>query len=58
VVVLAQPDAGALTLVWLFGFYAILAGISQISLGVRLRELDRTSRPRSQTLTSSPRANW
>ncbi len=39
VLVVAQPNAGALALVYLFGFYAILAGISQISLGFRLRGL-------------------
>jgi uncharacterized membrane protein HdeD (DUF308 family) len=31
--VLAQPGTGAVTLVFLFGYYAILAGISQIALG-------------------------
>jgi uncharacterized membrane protein HdeD (DUF308 family) len=39
VLVVAQPDSGAVALVYLFGFYAILAGISQISLGFRLRGL-------------------
>ena len=53
--VLYQPNAGALTLVWLFGFYAILAGISQIGLGFRLRGLDQTLQPSAQTVTSSPR---
>jgi uncharacterized membrane protein HdeD (DUF308 family) len=37
--VVAQPDTGALALVYLFGFYAILAGVSQIGLGFRLRGL-------------------
>lgn len=31
--VVAQPNSGALALVYLFGFYAILAGISQMALG-------------------------
>jgi len=53
--VLYQPNAGALTLVWLFGFYAVLAGISQIGLGWRLRGLDQTLQPRAQTVTSSAR---
>jgi uncharacterized membrane protein HdeD (DUF308 family) len=39
VLVVGQPNAGALALVYLFGFYAILAGISQIGLGFRLRGL-------------------
>src|SRR6266566_2432818 len=39
VLVLAQPGTGALALVFLFGFYAILAGISQIGLGWRLHGL-------------------
>src|SRR5579859_412452 len=37
--VLAQPVAGALTIVYLFGFYAILFGITQIVLGNRLHGL-------------------
>jgi len=53
--VLYQPNAGALTLVWLFGLYAILAGVSQISLGLRVRGLDQTLQPRGQTVTSSAR---
>jgi uncharacterized membrane protein HdeD (DUF308 family) len=39
VLVLAQPSAGALAVVFLFGSYALLAGVSQIGLGVRLRGL-------------------
>ena len=54
--VLAQPQAGALTLVFLIGFYAILAGITQISLGFRVRGLGESLQPRStQTATSSSR---
>jgi len=53
--VLAQPQAGALTLVFLFGFYAILAGISQISLGFRLRGLGESLQPRTQSATSASR---
>jgi uncharacterized membrane protein HdeD (DUF308 family) len=37
VVVLAQPAAGALFVVYLFAVYAILGGLSQIGLGMRLR---------------------
>jgi uncharacterized membrane protein HdeD (DUF308 family) len=53
--VLVQPNAGALTLVYLFGVYAILAGISQISLGIRLRGLGESLQPRTQTVTSASR---
>jgi uncharacterized membrane protein HdeD (DUF308 family) len=52
IVFLFQPGAGALALVYLFGFYAILAGISQISLGFRLRGLHTSLQPRAQTATS------
>jgi len=55
VIVLAQPGAGALALVFLFGFYAILAGISQISLGFRLRGLGESLRPQTQSATSASR---
>ncbi len=55
VLVLAQPGAGALALVYLFGFYAILAGISQISLGFRLRSLGKTLQPRTQNATAPSR---
>ncbi len=54
-VVLAQPGTGALALVFLFGFYAILAGISQISLGFRLRGLGESLQPRTQSATSPSR---
>jgi uncharacterized membrane protein HdeD (DUF308 family) len=40
VLVVAQPDSGALALVYLFGIYAVVAGISQIGLGFRLRSLN------------------
>jgi len=35
--------------------YAIVAGISQISLGWRLRGLDQTLQPRREAVTSSAR---
>jgi uncharacterized membrane protein HdeD (DUF308 family) len=53
VLVLAQPSSGAVALVYLFGFYAVLAGISQISLGFRLRNLGGDVRPVTQTATSA-----
>lgn len=53
VLVLAQPGSGALALVYLFGFYAVLAGISQVSLGYRMRGLARDVKPATQTATSA-----
>jgi uncharacterized membrane protein HdeD (DUF308 family) len=53
VLVLAQPGAGALTLVYLFGFYAILTGIAQISLGIRLRGLSEDVKVVTQTVSST-----
>ena len=52
---LAQPGTGALALVFLFGYYAILAGISQIALGFRLRRLGETLRLRTQSVASASR---
>lgn len=34
---IARPDAGALAMVWLIGWYALIAGLSQIALALRLR---------------------
>jgi uncharacterized membrane protein HdeD (DUF308 family) len=57
VLVIAQPNAGATTLVYLFGFYAILAGISQIGLGLRLRSLGEDLRDAStQSVSSTSRS--
>jgi uncharacterized membrane protein HdeD (DUF308 family) len=53
--VLAQPAAGAQALTYLFGFYAVLAGITEVVLGFRLRGLGETLRPSTQSVTSSPR---
>jgi uncharacterized membrane protein HdeD (DUF308 family) len=52
---LFQPNSGALALVYLFGFYAILAGISQITLGFRLRGLASSLQPRTQPASSASR---
>ena len=51
-VVLAQPGTGALALVFLFGYYAILAGVSQIGLGFRLRRLGEALPHRAQSAAS------
>jgi uncharacterized membrane protein HdeD (DUF308 family) len=54
VLVLAQPAAGALALVYLFGLYVVLIGISQIALGFRLRGIGQdVSRAMPQTVSSS-----
>lgn len=55
VVVVYQPGSGALALIYVFGFYAILAGISQITLGFRLRGLADSALPRTQTASSPSR---
>jgi uncharacterized membrane protein HdeD (DUF308 family) len=54
VLVVAQPNSGALALVYLFGLYAIFAGITQIVLGFRLRGLGQDVRNHSiQTVSSA-----
>ena len=55
ILVAAQPNAGALTIAYLFGFYAIFAGIAQISLGYRMRGLGQSIQSRTQTATSTSR---
>ena len=54
-VVLAQPGTGALALVFLFGYYAILAGVSQVGLGFRLRRVGEALQPRAQSAASPSR---
>jgi uncharacterized membrane protein HdeD (DUF308 family) len=50
------PAAGVLTLVFLFGYYAISAGIVQIGLGLRLRGVaEHLPRVRSAPATSTAR---
>jgi uncharacterized membrane protein HdeD (DUF308 family) len=39
----AFPGAGALSLVWLIGAYAIVAGVAMAALGLRLRRMDRAA---------------
>ena len=53
VLVLAQPGPGALALVYLFGFYAVLAGIAQVGLGFRLRGLSEDVKAVTQTARSA-----
>lgn len=48
VLLFARPGVGAVTLALLFGFYALIYGVSQISLGIQVRHLGggAESRPR------------
>jgi len=42
VVLFARPGVGAVTLALLFGLYSLIYGISQITLGIQLRQSGRT----------------
>jgi len=53
VLLLARPGVGALTVVWLIGFYAICFGAVLIALGVRLHRL-RPSTEHPAPTTGSP----
>jgi uncharacterized membrane protein HdeD (DUF308 family) len=56
VLVLAEPSDGALALVYLFGIYAILFGISQIVLGFRIRGIGQdVSKAMPQTVSTTTR---
>lgn len=44
VLVLAFPGTGALALVWLIAFYAIVVGVLFIALGLRMRSHARAAR--------------
>jgi uncharacterized membrane protein HdeD (DUF308 family) len=45
VVLSSRPDIGALTLALLFGLFSLIYGVSQIVLGVQLRQARRILRP-------------
>jgi len=51
VLLFAFPQAGAVSLAWAIGFYAIVAGIMEIVVAVRLRGLGRKLEPK-QTSTA------
>ena len=51
--VLVQPVSGALALVYLFGFYAIIAGLAQLGLALRLRGLGGSLQPLAPSTASS-----
>ena len=38
VVIVAQPGAGAVAVVWLIGTYAIIAGVLYVGLAFRLKK--------------------
>jgi uncharacterized membrane protein HdeD (DUF308 family) len=44
VVLSARPDIGALTLALLFGLYSLIYGVSEIVLGVQMRQTGQTLR--------------
>jgi len=43
VLVVRYPDSGALAIVWLVAFYAILFGLAQLALSFRLRQVYNTA---------------
>jgi uncharacterized membrane protein HdeD (DUF308 family) len=49
IAVLAQPNIAAITFALLFGIYAILVGIAQVWLGLRLRSLGEGLSPVAET---------
>src|SRR6266496_407355 len=45
VVLSARPDIGAVTLALLFGLYSMIYGVTEIVLGVQMRQTGRTLQP-------------
>lgn len=54
ILVFARPGAGALAVVWLIGFYAIVIGVERIGLAFRLR--DWQEHPLTRGLPGTPHA--
>jgi uncharacterized membrane protein HdeD (DUF308 family) len=50
IAVLAQPTIGIVTFALVFGAYAVLVGIAQVWLGLRLRSLGASLRPGAATV--------
>jgi uncharacterized membrane protein HdeD (DUF308 family) len=48
VLIASSPGAGALSLVWLIGSFAVIFGILEVALAVRLRSLSRRVPPRRE----------
>jgi uncharacterized membrane protein HdeD (DUF308 family) len=42
VLLFARPDVGAVTLALLFGLFALIYGVSQITMGIELRRTGKT----------------
>jgi uncharacterized membrane protein HdeD (DUF308 family) len=53
ILILRDPGSGALAVIWIIAFYAILFGILQIGLSIRLNRLHGTAGAISQKLQSS-----
>jgi uncharacterized membrane protein HdeD (DUF308 family) len=51
VLVFVYPSAGALSILWLIGFYAILYGVLIVALGFRVKSLDTTLKDASSSTT-------
>jgi len=49
VLILAMPGAGALSIVWVIGSYAILFGIMMLTLAFRIKSLAAPPRPATRT---------
>ena len=45
IVLSARPDIGAVTLALLFGLYSLIYGVTEIVLGVQMRQTGRTLQP-------------
>jgi uncharacterized membrane protein HdeD (DUF308 family) len=56
VLLIAAPEAGVLTLIWLVGFYATLWGVSTIAFGLRLRGIGEDVSTIEQALTGEQTA--
>src|SRR5262245_44820645 len=52
VVLLARPDIGAVTLALLFGLFALIYGVSQITMGVELRRTGKTLSSVKESVTA------
>jgi uncharacterized membrane protein HdeD (DUF308 family) len=50
IAVIAQPNVGAVTFSILFGAYAVVVGLAQVWLGLRLRSLGERTRPVGTTV--------
>jgi len=56
VLVIAAPGDGALAILWIIGFYALLVGASYVYLGFRLRGVNKTLEEATSQSGSAPTA--